>query len=196
LKLSILILTHNRPELFKRCIESVLVGKPDNVEILVNNDSDDIVEIPGATYYYNKAHDISELYESLFDKAIGEFIWFLEDDDYAVKNLYDLILVNDNTLFKYIPFTGPLDYFRFWKSNTFDYNFQLSQMVFKKSLLTEFPTSNNLQNDLEIFYQVNNKEPFKTINTPIFYQTTDGKDNISFYQFNKDERFIIDERYR
>lgn len=42
MKLSILILTHKRPELFQRCLESALHMLPENVEIIVNNDSNDI----------------------------------------------------------------------------------------------------------------------------------------------------------
>ena len=46
MKLSILILTHNRPKLFKRCIKSVIKNLPDfDIEILVNNDSNDIEEV-------------------------------------------------------------------------------------------------------------------------------------------------------
>ena len=45
-KLSILILTHNRPLLFERCINSVLRNLPNyEIEILVNNDTNDIKEI-------------------------------------------------------------------------------------------------------------------------------------------------------
>lgn len=196
MKLSILILTHNRPELFKRCINSVLRNKPENVEILVNNDSNDIEELDGATYFYNRSEDISDLYKFLFDKAKGEFIWFLEDDDYAVKKIYENIFVKQNTIFRYVPFTGAKDYIDFWNRNTFDYNFQLSQMVFRKKDLTIFPTLNNLQNDLKIYKTVNANNQFIHINIPIYYQTTDGKDNISFYQFNKDERFNIGATYR
>jgi glycosyltransferase involved in cell wall biosynthesis len=57
MKLSILILTHNRPILFKRCINSVLNNLPNfDIEILVNNDSKDITEIyhdnVNIFYYY------------------------------------------------------------------------------------------------------------------------------------------------
>ena len=55
-KLSILILTHNRPDLFQRCLHSVLSQLDDrtDVEIIVNNDSNDIREINDSrvTYYY------------------------------------------------------------------------------------------------------------------------------------------------
>ena len=186
--------------LFERCLKSVLNKKPADVEILVNNDTNDITEIPGAMYFYKQAHDISELYKFLFDKATGEYIYFLEDDDYVVQNFYDVVSMNtineQNTIFKYMPFTGMYDYFDFWKRNTFNYNFQLSQMLFLKKDLTEFPTGNNLQNDWFIYNHVNTKRTFNFTNIPIYYQTTDGKDNISFSEFNSDERFIIDEQYR
>jgi len=197
IKLSILILTHNRPALFERCIKSVLKNKPDNVQVLVNNDSNDIDEVPGATYFYENNKDITKTYQYLFDKAIGEFIYFLEDDDYVVPDFYDIMNeVSTNTVFRYVPYSGISDYFKFWKGD-FDYNFQIGQMVFRKEDLKEFPTRvNYVHNDYEIYKSVNTISKFKYSKQNIFHQTTDGNDNISFYYLNKDERFGIDDKYR
>jgi len=176
---------------------SVLKNKPVYVEILVNNDSNDITEIPGATYFYENNKDITKTYKHLFDKAKGEFIYFLEDDDYVVQDFYDIInKVNTNTIFRYVPFSGIKTYFEFWKGD-FDYNFQIGQMIFRKEDLKEFPTKPNyLQNDFEIYKRVNAVNEFKHTKQNIFYQSTDGNDNISFYYLNKDKRFKINEKYR
>jgi len=197
IKLSILILTHNRPILFERCLWSVLRNKPDNVEILVNNDSNDITEIKGPKYFYENNDDITKTYKFLFDKAQGEFIYFLEDDDYVVDEFYDIVMnTNENTIFKYIPFSGIKTYFDFWK-NSFEYNFQIGQMYFRKKDLKKFPEKPNyLQNDLEIYKRVNSVNKFKHSNQVIFHQTTDGKDNISFYYLNNDNRFKINKEFR
>jgi len=188
LYLSILILTHNRPKLFKRCINSVLLNKPDNVEIIVNNDSNDITEIPGATYYYKKYEDISKIYKFLYIKANGKYIYYLEDDDYVVKNFYKIINIDNlkNTCYRYMPLNNIKLYYSYWKNlNNFREHFQLGQIIFNKNDIKKFPCGNNLSNDYELYKQIN----FKYSKIPIFVQTDDGKDNISFPKYNTDKRF-------
>ena len=83
MKISILILTHKRPELFKRCINSVITAYnkfplKNNVEILVNNDSNDIQEIYSnlsIIYSYNN-YNLGNLYFDLFKRANGEYVYF------------------------------------------------------------------------------------------------------------------------
>jgi len=194
IKLSILILTHNRPELFKRCINSVLNNKPDNVEILVNNDSDDIQEIEGAKYFYHKSEDLSDIYKMLFSEAKGEYIWFLEDDDYATSLFY-----------KYIDYNYDINYMNYvdayffknhkkpkpFKIEEENDQFQLSQILFKKSLLDikDFPKNNILHNDWFLFQKIKN-DSIKIIEKYMFIQTIDGNDNISSKNLCKDERFM------
>ena len=90
--LSILILTHNRPKLFQRCIRSVIDNCPKNIEIIVNNDSNDIEEVKRENiyYFYNK-FQLTDIYKFLVQKASGEFLYFLEDDDYLAKDFYSKI---------------------------------------------------------------------------------------------------------
>ena len=94
MKLSILILTHNRPKLFTRCITSVLNILPEyKVEILVNNDTNDIQEVydnkVNIRYFYEQKNDLSDIYKFLYNTAKGEFIYFLEDDDYLKPNFFN-----------------------------------------------------------------------------------------------------------
>ena len=72
--ISILIPTHNRPLLFKRCINSVLNQNTEvEYQILVNNDSGDIEEIYHdkihIEYFYKHYSDLSLVYIHLFDSS-------------------------------------------------------------------------------------------------------------------------------
>ena len=192
-KLSILILTHKRPTLFKRCLESALNNLPNNVEILVNNDSNDITEIKhdNIKYYYFKGENLSDIYKMLLDESEGEYIYYLEDDDYLVKEFYNIVM----PFLKY-DLIG-FNYFPMWNSNwilkcTTSMNkefkitrevLQLSQFIFRRKLvkLFEFPKDSHIHNDYKLVSFILSICKNK-INIPkvLYYQTTDGGDNISF----------------
>ena len=184
--LSILILTHNRPKLFERCLNSVLKQNLKDIEILVNNDSDDILESSKYTLYRVKSQNLSEIYFNLFKNAKGKYIYFLEDDDYLLegfKDFYKEVLKDDYdfSIAKYLKHN--LKPMKFNKED-----FQLSQVIFKREKIKYFPFDNNIENDYKLY--INNKNDNTLVsNKVIFKQTTDGKDNISFKCFNKDKRF-------
>jgi len=219
MKLSILILTHNRPKLFKRCINSVIKNLPNfNIEILVNNDSNDIEEVYDKNvqikYFYRKHKKLGDTYKFLFFKSTGEYILFLEDDDYILpvffKHIqlnYDLYISNYISLpllktyefenmFSKIDCTSNYDDSLNFKQYISLYDpryFQLTQIVFKKTSAIKFFNSNfksTLDFDYNLFVNldVNN---FKCIKTPIWVQTNDGGDNLSFSELNRDERYPI-----
>lgn len=213
MKLSVLILTHNRPKLFDRCVESVLQSTEHmDREILINNDSSDITERhDGVIYHYKASEDLSELYKYLFDQSTGEYIHFIEDDDYLIPDRYSKIeLTKDIHYIEYMsmPLVKDIgllhqrnllqenricEYIRdpkcFFDSLTTRY-FQLSQIIFRKDLLTNFPKGNNINNDLTLFKNVaSNAETIKYERGNMWVQTTDGNDNISFEHLNTDERF-------
>ena len=214
MKLSICIPTHNRPKLFKRCINSVLNNLPDyNIEILVNNDTNDVEEILSENisikYYYKKYIDLSKIYKFLFDKSNGKFIYFLEDDDYILPNFFNKLNLNyDVNYFEYfskphITFEGKkiatlrqkinrknkkFNLKKFIEKSDFEY-FQLSQICFKKEKLISFPKGNNLSNDLNLFKKLNKDSSFIYVDKPCWVQTVDGGDNISFNNLNIDNRF-------
>lgn len=214
MKLSICIPTHNRPKLFKRCINSVLNNLPDyNIEILVNNDTNDVEEILSENisikYYYKKYIDLSKIYKFLFDKSNGKFIYFLEDDDYILPNFFNNLNLNyDVNYFEYfskphITFEGKkiatlrqkinrknkkFNLKKFIEKSDFEY-FQLSQICFKKEKLISFPKGNNLSNDLNLFKKLNKDSSFIYVDKPCWVQTVDGGDNISFNNLNIDNRF-------
>ena len=217
MKLSILILTHNRPNLFKRCINSILKNLPNyDIEILVNNDSRDIKEIYDnnikISYYYKKRKKLTDIYKFLYEQSTGEYIFYLEDDDYIKSNFFKSLNFNyDINFLNYLSkdiISNKKNiktfYNRFFKKckplykihnlenflSIFEpVDFQFSQIVFKKKGIKYWPTEDNIFNDYKIFKSLELETIFY-ISKPLWVQTTDGKDNISFDIYNKDKRFI------
>lgn len=204
--LSILILTHNRPKLFDRCIKSLknieLNTTGINYEILVNNDSGDIPVSNDYKLYNKKSDDLSDLYYLLYKESRGKYIYFLEDDDIILKSFCNVIkdtIVNDydlaycNFLKVYNQSRGlnlkdNLIDFNIVENQDFFYEFQLSRCIFKKSKILKFPKGNNIFNDYILFKNIKTKY-IKTYRSCIYKQTIDGNDNISFKSLNKDSRF-------
>tara|TARA_E500000318_G_scaffold44252_1_gene41838 strand:+ start:6051 stop:6713 length:663 start_codon:yes stop_codon:yes gene_type:complete len=219
MKLSILILTHNRPKLFKRCIDSVIKNLPNfDIEILVNNDSNDIEEVYNKNiqikYFYRKFKKLGDTYKFLFFESVGEYILFLEDDDYILPIFFKHIqLKHDLYVSNYLPLPL-LKTYDFKKvlskidctsvyNNSLNFKqylslydpryFQLTQIVFKKASATKFFESNyksTLDFDYNLFVSLD-VNTFKCIKSPIWVQTNDGGDNLSFSELNRDERYPI-----
>jgi len=201
MKLSFLIPTHNRPKLFRRCIESVLEQLTDDIEIIVNNDSHDIDEVEhhSISYYYEKFDNLSDIYKFLLSKATGEYVYFLEDDDYLapmfIDNLKldaDLIVGNYLPLYKvqnpifYATLNADARYIDnaegFVQSLNFEH-LQLSQHVFRRSTIEnfKFPDDNNVYNDINlVLHAATQSNSIRTTRQVFYCQTTDGGDNLSF----------------
>jgi glycosyltransferase involved in cell wall biosynthesis len=205
--ISILIPTHNRPLLFKRCINSVLNQNTEvEYEILVNNDSNDIEEIYHdkihIKYFYNCYSDLSLVYKHLYDAAKYPYIFYLEDDDYLLPNFFKhLNFTVDINFCEYVSlphidesistalerqkinkrYSSFIDAKKFIDYANMEY-FQLSQLcAFKKKLLKQFPSGNNIENDLLLFKNISkNAASFRYIPKKLWVQTTHGGDNISF----------------
>jgi len=216
MKLSILILTHNRPLLFERCIKSVLDNLPQyDIEIIVNNDSNDITEVyknnVSISYFYKKHKKLTDTYKFLFNKSCGDYVFFLEDDDYIKSNFFKFLDYNyDVNFLNYISkdiITNKQNikvyYERFFKKfrnykninilseflKKYDHtDFQLSQIVFKRNGIKYWPKDDDINNDYKIFSSLQLKS-ILYICKPVWIQTTDGLDNISFDNYNTDLRF-------
>lgn len=198
MKLSILILTHNRPQLFKRCLESVLAQITADVEILVNNDSCDIEEIthPQVQYYYYNLNSLCEIYKFLLEKAKGDYVYYLEDDDYLTRDFLSIELDADLIVGNYYPTyktTDILISMTMYKdaeitsqqfiTNLDTEHLQLSQHIYTRSHIEDFdfPMDSNIHNDIRLTLHAASKaKTIHTLNKVFFYQSTDGGDNISF----------------
>ena len=206
MNLSILMLTHNRPALFNRAINSVFKAAVSSLEIIVNNDTQDIDEIYNdqhdIKYLYHRRDDLTEIYKLLFDLSSRDYVYFLEDDDYLSQNFFKYLNINyDMNFMNYI--STPLmseyglisatrmtsqyphknevvEYDKFMSKFKSRY-FQLGQIVFHKKNLAEFPTSpNDIHNDMKMLRSFTNDTIINYIDTPLWIQTIDGGDNISF----------------
>lgn len=203
MRLSILIPTHNRPELFERCLASALLNKPDDVEIIVNNDSDDIItkRAPQTHFWYNRYPHLSQVYQHLLFQTSSDYVYFLEDDDYLKEDFYETVLP---LLGKYDIICG--NYYptynatilrshlngRYFGDDIVDSvnteHLQLSKFIFKRDLIDDYPfkADSDIRNDEYMFKHAAAKAS-NSINIPnvLYYQTVDGGDNISFEEFNK-----------
>lgn len=192
-KLSFLVLTHKRPEQFKRCIESILQYQfPFDIEILVNNDSNDIEEIqhPLISYFYFSSPDLSELYKFLYNKASGEYVFYLEDDDILLDGFYRHFSENiDKANLHFCLFDTSLrilklkiiESFLRWRKDQSSplQDFQLSQMLFKKIPNLEFPSGNDVTNDKALFYNVYRHYNNVMFSTEEIHYKHIGHDNLS-----------------
>jgi glycosyltransferase involved in cell wall biosynthesis len=198
MRLSILILTHNRPKLFKRCLESVLSQITEDVEVIVNNDSCDIEEIshPQVTYHYINPPSLCSIYSFLLSNARGDYIYYLEDDDYLKDDFLSIDLNADLIAGNYFPTYSPpniIDIMSVYTekllspkeflNNLNIEHLQLSQHIFNRAVVTDFnfQMDNNIHNDVRlVIHASGNAKSIRTTNKIFYYQTIDGGDNISF----------------
>jgi len=198
MRLSILILTHKRPVLFKRCLESVLAQITPGVEILVNNDSFDIEEIkhPQVKYFYYRPASLCEIYEFLLRMARGNYVYYLEDDDYLAEGFLEQELNADLIVGNYCPkyqTTDTLKFMTMYKdewitpedflANLNTEDLQLSQHIYNRRHIFDFnfPRDNNIHNDIKLTKHAALKaRNIRTVSKVFYFQTIDGGDNISF----------------
>lgn len=102
IKLSIIIPAFNAENTLKRCLDSVLQQKDDELEIVVINDgskdlSDEIMQeyklkYPEIISYYKKQNTgVADTRNYGIEKAKGKYIMFLDSDDYIDIHLYNII---------------------------------------------------------------------------------------------------------
>jgi hypothetical protein len=180
--------------LFRKCTSTITPG----VEVLVNNDSHDITEIdhPQVKYFYYSSGSLCEKYKFLLEIAKGDYVYYLEDDDYLTKDFLTVELDADLIVGNYCPTyntTDMLTFMTLYKDNRPSADqflntlntehLQLSQHIYKRSTVIDFdfPMDSNVHNDIKLTVHAALKaETIKTVNKVFFYQTVDGGDNISF----------------
>lgn len=102
-KLSIIIPVYNTSAHLKKCINSILMQKLDDVEILVINDgstdnSKNILEeyvtknSSKMTYYEKQNRGVADTRNFGIEKANGKYILFIDSDDYIKEGLIEELL--------------------------------------------------------------------------------------------------------
>ena len=107
-KVSVIMLTHNREHLISRAIESIIRQTFKNFEfIIVNNGSSDHSGDIAEKYANNDSRlkvihidksSIAKGRNTGVENALGEFITFIDDDDYAENDMLEFLykLISDN----------------------------------------------------------------------------------------------------
>lgn len=102
IKLSIIVPVYNVEEYLKQCIESIIDAYRDGIEVILVDDgskdkSDEICDFFSNKYNYIKVvhksnGGLSSARNTGINLANGEFIWFVDSDDYIDKKSIDFIL--------------------------------------------------------------------------------------------------------
>ena len=106
-KLSILIPAYNVERWLPRCLNSILSQVKDDIEIVIVNDGSTDTTLQCANEFAEKWNDIRVFSKHnegvgaarnyLLDKACGEFIWFVDSDDYIAEGTLRHILSELNS---------------------------------------------------------------------------------------------------
>ena len=106
-KLSILIPAYNVERWLPRCLNSILSQVEDDVEIVIVDDGSTDTTLQCANEFAEKWNDIRVFSKHnegvgaarnyLLDKACGEFIWFVDSDDYIAEGALRHILSELNS---------------------------------------------------------------------------------------------------
>lgn len=100
-KLSIILPVYNTSAYLKKCIESILIQKSEDVEIIAINDGskdnskeilEQYVKQKKITYYEKENAGIADTRNYGIQKAKGKYILFIDSDDYIKKGLIEEIL--------------------------------------------------------------------------------------------------------
>jgi len=126
---------------------------PVTFEVIVNNDSNDIQEVnnPLCSYYYEQFDDLSKMYEFLYNKSVGEYVYYLEDDDILMNGICCALELLDNDVHIGLYKTESKVMFKQSIADMIDGDyqfeyFQLGQMIFKRKEIN-FPSGNDVMND-------------------------------------------------
>lgn len=110
LKYSVIIPVYNAEDTISRCLDSLLQGIPENTEIIVVNDGsadnsglicrEYLDKYPQIRYFEKRNEGVSSARNLGLDRAKGEYILFVDSDDFVEKNYWKII---NTTLDEYHP---------------------------------------------------------------------------------------------
>lgn len=209
MKLSIIIPIYNVEKYLNRCIDSVLQQvdfdmNDENIEILLINDgspdnSQDIIESYSQKISYVKAFmkengGISDARNFGISKATGDYIWFIDSDDWIQENSFAVIFKeiekNDLDIFEFswsetFQIAGGYKYVRddYYESlgidkivsgkkflNEFGYVVSPWNKVVRKTLYSDivFPLNTYVEDNLITLYLLKKCKRFKKVAIPLY----------------------------
>ena len=192
MKYSVIIPVYNVEKYINRCVKSILSQRYNDLEIiLIDNGSTDrsgsICDIYANEYanisvYHIENHGVGSARNFGLSKARGEFIYFVDSDDYLVGNLFadfadKLVLDLDLAVFSYY--------------NSFEEDLTEKQRT-EKSL----PFKGNYEKDgfIKIFKELFLSDMLYTVWNKIYRREFLLENNLSFeqYELGEDVRFNLD----
>lgn len=192
MKYSVIIPVYNVEKYINRCVKSILSQRYNDLEIiLIDNGSTDrsgsICDIYANEYanisvYHIENHGVGSARNFGLSKARGEFIYFVDSDDYLVGNLFadfadKLVLDMDLAVFSYY--------------NSFEEDLTEKQRT-EKSL----PFKGNYDKDgfIKIFKELFLSDMLYTVWNKIYRREFLLENNLSFeqYELGEDVRFNLD----
>jgi len=160
IKVSIIIPTHLREKKCERTVYSILKQSYKNIEILISNDSEKDYDITKDVYkdkrvkYFKKIPEgFDANYSFLYKKAIGDYIYCLEDDDYLInpniiKNAVEVIENNKNINAVIMDYTLTYEDYLIKKSKNSILEILPGKIFFKK-----FPKMANAYQHSQVIYK-------------------------------------------
>lgn len=160
--ISIIIPIYNSKHFFEKCINSVLTQSYKNIEIIIVDDGSNdknvlntlnLISDSRVKYIQQEHKGVSAARNTGLSNATGEYILFLDSDDYLESNACETLIntVNLNQNADIIFFN-----FRFHKNNL-NKVFYYQNLNVKKMLLNVLPFNKVSNNILELNYVVWNK---------------------------------------
>lgn len=164
-KVSIILPVYNTSKYLEQCMESLLNQTLEEIEIIAVNDgsTDNSLEIlkkyqaenSNKVYVYNiENHGVSYARNFGLSKANGEYIWFVDSDDFtekeACERLYNKALADDNdlVLFSRYDVDGQTGENNGNRTFHFNQNFKASDKPYEMVKLSPFPWNKFIKKDL------------------------------------------------
>lgn len=155
MKLSLIVPVYNAEKYLTECLTSIVAELTDEMELIIVNDgstdsSSKICkqfECSNVRIFENDNHGVSYSRNFGIDKAIGEYICFIDADDILSKNWSKNILENLNSAFDYIIFLSNITN-NIEKEKLLEYTFKVDDKfhwistpwskIYKKELLNKY----------------------------------------------------------
>ena len=192
MKYSVIIPVYNVEKYIDRCLKSIISQNYDDLEIIVvdngSTDSSGSIcdtyanEYSNISVYHIENHGVGSARNFGLSKARGEFIYFVDSDDYLVGNLFadfadKLVLDLDLAVFSYY--------------NSFEQDLTEKQRI-EKSL--PFKGNYDKAGFIKIFKELFLSEMLYTVWNKIYRREFLLENNLSFeqYELGEDVRFNLD----